>query len=52
VEFVGPQVGKELASRTAGSPSLLVVIGIVIYLACRFEWKLRPSRPSSPTCTT
>ena len=38
VEFVGPQVGKELA--TDGSIALaLVIIGIMIYLAIRFEWK-------------
>lgn len=38
VEFVGPQVGEELA--TDGMTALiLVVIGIVIYLAFRFEWK-------------
>ncbi len=38
VEFVGPQVGQELA--TDGSLALLfVVLGIVIYLALRFEWK-------------
>ena len=38
VEFVGPQVGQELA--TDGALALLfVVIGIVIYLALRFEWK-------------
>ena len=38
VEFVGPQVGKELA--TDGAMALLfVVIGIMIYLAMRFEWK-------------
>ena len=38
VEFVGPQVGQELA--TDGALALLVVIiGIVIYLAFRFEWK-------------
>ena len=38
VEFVGPQVGKELA--TDGLLALLfVVIGIVIYLSIRFEWK-------------
>ncbi|MDO4636768.1 MAG: protein translocase subunit SecF [Lautropia sp.] len=37
-EFVGPQVGHELA--TGGAMALLVVIaGIVIYLAIRFEWK-------------
>jgi preprotein translocase subunit SecF len=38
VEFVGPQVGKELA--TDGLAALAcVVIGIVIYLSFRFEWK-------------
>jgi preprotein translocase subunit SecF len=42
VEFVGPQVGKELASD--GSLALLlVVVGIVIYLAIRFEWRLAVS---------
>ncbi|ANQ84042.1 preprotein translocase subunit SecF [Azoarcus olearius] len=39
VEFVGPQVGKELASDGAMA-LLLVVVGIVIYLALRFEWRL------------
>jgi len=38
VEFVGPQVGKELAEDGAMA-LLLVVIGIVIYLALRFEWR-------------
>jgi preprotein translocase subunit SecF len=38
VEFVGPQVGKELVEN--GLLALLfVVIGITIYLAVRFEWK-------------
>ncbi len=38
VEFVGGQVGKELA--TDGALALLFVcIGIVIYLAFRFEWR-------------
>ena len=37
-EFVGPQVGKELA--TDGALALaFVVVGIMIYLAIRFEWK-------------
>jgi preprotein translocase subunit SecF len=37
-EFVGPQVGDELA--TDGLKALAcVVIGIMIYLALRFEWK-------------
>ena len=38
VEFVGPQVGKELAEDGALA-LLLVVIGIVVYLAFRFEWR-------------
>ena len=38
VEFVGPQVGSELAQD--GAVALLItVIGIMIYLAFRFEWK-------------
>ena len=38
VEFVGPQVGKELVEN--GLLALLfVVIGITLYLAVRFEWK-------------
>ena len=38
VDFVGSQVGKELAEK--GALALLVVsIGIVIYLGLRFEWK-------------
>jgi len=38
VEFVGPQVGKELA--TDGLMALLfVIVGIMVYLAFRFEWK-------------
>ncbi|MCX7255693.1 MAG: protein translocase subunit SecF [Polaromonas sp.] len=37
-EFVGPQVGEELAQD--GLKALaMVVLGIVIYLAFRFEWK-------------
>ena len=37
-EFVGPQVGDELA--TDGLKALaFVVVGIMIYLALRFEWK-------------
>jgi preprotein translocase subunit SecF len=37
-EFVGPQVGKELA--VDGAMALgFVVLGIMIYLALRFEWK-------------
>ncbi|PSB91862.1 protein translocase subunit SecF [Candidatus Pandoraea novymonadis] len=38
VEFVGPQIGKELF--TSGFLALLfVVIGIIFYLSFRFEWK-------------
>jgi preprotein translocase subunit SecF len=38
VEFVGPQVGKELVEN--GALALLFVsIGIVLYLWMRFEWK-------------
>jgi preprotein translocase subunit SecF len=38
VEFVGPQVGRELAEN--GALALLVTsLGIVAYLALRFEWK-------------
>ena len=38
VEYVGPQVGEELLY--GGIKALLfVVIGIVIYLSIRFEWK-------------
>jgi len=42
VEFVGPQVGKELA--TNGLMALaFVVFGIVAYLAMRFEWRFAVS---------
>src|SRR5262245_20928941 len=38
VEFVGPQVGEELAEH--GITALLVTaIGIVLYLMMRFEWR-------------
>lgn len=41
-EFVGPQVGDELAHD--GLKALaFVVVGIVIYLAIRFEWKFAVS---------
>ncbi|HPT50899.1 MAG TPA: protein translocase subunit SecF [Accumulibacter sp.] len=42
VEFVGPQVGKELAENGALA-LLLVIIGIVVYLAFRFEWRFSVS---------
>jgi len=38
VEFVGGQVGKELATD-GGMALLFVCIGIVVYLAFRFEWR-------------
>ncbi len=38
VEFVGPQVGRELVEN--GAMALLIVsLGIVMYLWLRFEWK-------------
>jgi preprotein translocase subunit SecF len=38
IEFVGPQIGKELFED--GALALLVVsLGIAIYLAMRFEWR-------------
>ncbi|PLX73582.1 MAG: protein translocase subunit SecF [Azoarcus sp.] len=42
VEFVGPQVGKELATDGAMA-LLLVIIGIMLYLAARFEWRFAVS---------
>jgi preprotein translocase subunit SecF len=42
VEFVGPQVGKELA--TDGALALvLVIVGIMIWLSIRFEWRFAVS---------
>jgi preprotein translocase subunit SecF len=42
VEFVGPQVGEELTHD--GLMALaMVVIGIMLYLAVRFEWKFAAS---------
>lgn len=38
VEFVGPQVGQELF-ESGGLAMLLVVAGIMSYLAIRFEWR-------------
>lgn len=37
-EFVGPQVGEELAQDGATALAI-VVLGIMLYLAFRFEWK-------------
>jgi preprotein translocase subunit SecF len=42
VEFVGPQVGRELYENGALA-LLLVCIGIVAYLAMRFEWRFAVS---------
>jgi preprotein translocase subunit SecF len=42
VEFVGPQVGKELFENGALA-LLLVSLGIVGYLAMRFEWRFAVS---------
>ncbi|MGB4672885.1 MAG: protein translocase subunit SecF [Azovibrio sp.] len=42
VEFVGPQVGKELAENGALA-LLLVIVGIMVYLALRFEWRFSVS---------
>lgn len=42
VEFIGPQVGEELV--TNGLLALgMVVIGIIIYLSIRFEWRFAVS---------
>lgn len=38
VDFVGPQVGQELF-ESGGLALMLVVAGIMIYLAIRFEWR-------------
>jgi preprotein translocase subunit SecF len=42
VEFVGPQVGEELAQNGLNA-LVAVVIGVMIYLAVRFEWKFAVS---------
>lgn len=42
VEFVGPQVGKELAENGAMA-LLFVLVGIMGYLALRFEWRFSVS---------
>ena len=42
VEYVGPQVGKELAENGALA-LLVVIIGIMLYLAFRFEWRFSVS---------
>jgi preprotein translocase subunit SecF len=42
VEYVGPAVGKELQENGLNA-LLMVVIGVVVYLAVRFEWKFAVS---------
>ncbi len=37
-EFVGPQVGKDLAMNAVWA-LLFVVVGFLVYIAFRFEWK-------------
>lgn len=39
VEFVGPQVGGELVEQ-GGLAMLIALLGILIYVAFRFEWRL------------
>ena len=38
VEFVGPQVGEELTQNGLNA-LVMVILGVMIYLAIRFEWK-------------
>ena len=38
VEFVGPQVGEELAQNGLNA-LVMVILGVMVYLAIRFEWK-------------
>ena len=38
VEFVGPQVGEELAQNGLNA-LIMVILGVMAYLAIRFEWK-------------
>lgn len=39
VEFVGPQIGDELI-EDGGLAMLFALLGILVYLAVRFEWRL------------
>jgi len=41
VEFVGPQIGKELTEQ-GGMAMLYALIGILIYIIVRFQWRLAP----------
>jgi len=38
VEFVGPQVGQELANQ-GGLALIYVLIGILLYISARFQWR-------------
>ena len=42
VEFIGPQVGEELVQNGLMALSM-VIIGIIIYLSMRFEWRFAVS---------
>lgn len=42
VEFIGPSVGDELVTHGL-TATLLVCVGIIIYLAIRFEWRFAVS---------
>ncbi len=42
VEYVGPAVGEELAQNGLNA-LLMVIVGVVAYLAVRFEWKFAVS---------
>lgn len=39
VEYVGPQVGQELANQ-GGLALLVALFGILVYVSVRFEWRL------------
>lgn len=42
VEFVGPQIGKELAEQ-GGLALLYVLIGVLLYISFRFQWRFAVS---------
>ena len=48
VEFVGPQVGEELTQNGLNA-LVMVVVGVMIYLAIRFEWKYACLLYTSPS---
>jgi len=41
VEFVGPQIGEELAEQ-GGLAMIYALIGILIYVMVRFQWRFAP----------